>query len=198
MVSGANSAAHVVIVGIETPIGATLAGLYQSTGANVTGSSLDGDMETEAARLGEKPIDIVIFADAFNAPARNAVELERSDFEAGLSRLAFKPLWLANRLRSALSASDGPGKIVLVTRTAATMTEPDPAGSYLERPFRAAAHALWKSMSVEWQPLGIDCLVIAIDDATTVNADLLTTIADTSVSPEGCVLQDAAGKPLGW
>ncbi|HWJ71695.1 MAG TPA: hypothetical protein VNX29_00860 [Kaistia sp.] len=112
--------------------------------------------------------------------------------------LAFKPFWLANRLKSALAASNGRGKLVLLTRSAAAMTAPDPAGSYLERPFRAAAHALWKSMSVEWQPLGIDCLVVTIDDATAVDTALLATITETNVPPEGCVLQDEAGRPLGW
>ncbi|WP_224573585.1 hypothetical protein [Mesorhizobium sp. BR1-1-16] len=189
---------HVVIVGIATPIGAALAGLYRNAGARVTGSNIDSELEVEATRLAKEPIDILIFADAFTAPGGSAAKLKRSAFEAGLSMLAFKPFWLANRHKSALAGSDGRGKLVLMTRSAATMTAPDPAGSYLERPFRAAAHALWKSMSVEWQPLGIDCLVVAIDDATAVDNALLATISDTNVPPAGCVLQDEAGRPLGW
>jgi len=78
---------HVVIVGVATPIGAALAGLYRNAGARVTGSSLDGDLETEAARLANEPIDILIFADAFTAPGSGAAALKRSAFEAGLSLL---------------------------------------------------------------------------------------------------------------
>jgi NAD(P)-dependent dehydrogenase (short-subunit alcohol dehydrogenase family) len=188
---------HVVIIGIESAIGAAVAGLYRSAGARVMGASLDRDVEAKAAALGNDPIDILIFADAFTAPSCRATELKRGDFEAALSQLAFAPFRLANLLRPALAANSG-ARLVLLTRSAAAMTHPDPNGAYLVRPFRAAAHALWKSMSVEWQTQGIDCLVIAIDDATEADAALLATIDATKVPPEGCVLMDRHGKTLGW
>jgi hypothetical protein len=76
---------HVVIAGSETATGATLAELYRNSGAQVSMLPLDGDAELATAELADRPIDILIFADDFQAPPRRAAELRRSDFEAGWS-----------------------------------------------------------------------------------------------------------------
>ncbi|MFI5408024.1 hypothetical protein [Kaistia sp. UC242_56] len=186
---------HVVIAGSETATGAALADLYRNSGAQVSRLPLDGDSEPATADLADRPIDILIFADDFRAPRRRAAELQRTEFEAGLQRLAFKPFHIANILRPALVAAHG--KLVLLTRSDAGMTIPDRAGTYLERPFRAAAHALWRCLSVEWHP-EITCLTIALDTPPGIDAGLLATIATAPSPPEGSPLLDRVGKVLPW
>lgn len=186
---------HVVIAGSETATGAALADLYRNSGAQVSLLPLDGDSEPATADLADGPIDILIFADDFRAPRRRAAELRRTEFEAGLERLAFKPFRIANSLRPALVAAHG--KLVLLTRSDAGMTIPDRTGTYLERPFRAAAHALWRCLSVEWQP-EITCLTIALDTPPEIDAGLLATIATATSPPEGSPLLDRVGKVLPW
>lgn len=186
---------HVVIAGSETATGAALAELYRNSGARVSVLASDDDPELATGDLAAGPIDIVIFADDFRAPSRRAEELRRGDFEAGLSQLAFKPFRIANILRPALAA--GHGKLVLLTRSDAGMTIPDRSGAYLERPFRAAAHALWRCLSVEWQP-EITCVTIALDSPPEIDAGLLATIDAATSLPEGSPLLDRTGKELPW
>ncbi len=176
---------NVVIAGIETAIGASFAARYRALGANVSND--------EAA---PETVDLLIVADGFVAAARKATDIRRPEFEAGLASLTYRPFALANQLRPQLTASSG--KAVLITRTLAGMTIPDSAGHYLERPFRAAAHALWRTMSVEWQPDGIACAIIAIDDASEVDTAITTIAAMVTPPLEFCVLTTAEGQPLGW
>jgi len=186
---------HVVIAGSESATGAALADLYRNSGARVSALPLDGDAEPATAGLADGPIDILIFADDFRAPRRRAAELRRTELEAGLERLAFKPFHVANTLRPALAAVHG--KLVLLTRSDAGMTVQDRTGAYLERPFRAAAHALWRCLSVEWQP-EITCLTLALDNPPEIDAGLLATIAAAKNPPEGSPLLDRTGETLPW
>jgi NAD(P)-dependent dehydrogenase (short-subunit alcohol dehydrogenase family) len=186
---------HVVIAGSGSQTGAALADLYRNSGARVSAIPADGDPEPATAHLAGEPIDILIFADDFEAPRRRATELRRGDFESGLSQLAFRPFRIANILRPALAA--GHGRLVLLSRSDAGMTIPDRSGAYLERPFRAAAHALWRCLSVEWQP-EITCVTIALDSPPEIDAGLLATIETATNPPEGSPLLDRAGNVLPW
>lgn len=156
---------HVTIVGTEGALGRRLAARYRGLGDSVRETALrpGADLESIAAELGKAPIDVLIFADDYSPPDRDAVSVTRAELEAGLERLAFAPFRLAGLLRSALAA-DGGGKLVLLSRAAASMEHRDRTGRYLERPFRAAAHALWRCLSIEWRKSGIECLVVALDD----------------------------------
>ena len=57
------------------------------------------------------------------------------------------------------------------------MEAQDPAGRYLDRPFRALAHPLWRSLSVEWRPDGISCRPIALDRPDTHPVTIASAIA---------------------
>jgi len=186
---------HVVVAGSESGLGAALVDLYETTGAHVSALRLDGDAEAQAARLAGRPIDLLVFADDLQMPARRTGELRRDQFAPALSRLAFKPSRVANLLRPELAMAGG--KLVLLSRRMAGMTVQDPAGTYLERPFRAAAHALWRSLSVEWQP-DIACVTIALDGLITPDGALLATIASATSPPGGAPLLDHRGNVIPW
>jgi len=192
---------RVTIAGTEGALGRRLAMRYLELGDMVREIALAPGMnfESVAAELSEEPIDMLIFSDDYEPPDRTATSVTRADLEAGLERLSFAPFRLAGLLRSALAA-DGGGKLVLLSRTAATMGHADRTGRYLERPFRAAAHALWRCLSIEWYAFGIECLIVALDDDADADAvsRLPQTIDAAHMHDVGVRLIDVRGRTLGW
>jgi hypothetical protein len=75
------------------------------------------------------------------------------------------------------------------------MEHRDRAGRYLERPFRAAAHALWRCFSIEWQADGINCLLIAIRDP---EVELVPRAIGEAVPQVPASLKDVVGATLPW
>jgi NAD(P)-dependent dehydrogenase (short-subunit alcohol dehydrogenase family) len=191
----------VAIVGTEGQLGRRLAARYTELGDGIRGVALrpGASLESVAAELGDAPIDVLIFADDESPPHRHAASVARAELQTGLDRLSYAPFRLAILLRSALAA-DGGGKLVLLSRTAAAMEHRDHDGRYLERPFRAAAHALWRCLSIEWRAFGIECLVVALDDPADADAisRLPQTIAEAHSGDEGVRLVDSHGRVLAW
>ena len=70
-------------------------------------------------------------------------------------------------------------------------------GRYRERPFRAAAHTLWRSLSVEWHDAGISIGLVAIAGTPDV-AELAEAIAGRDGEPFLVELTDLKGNVLGW
>ncbi len=99
-----------------------------------------------------------------------------------MHRLTFLPFRPAALLQPQPSAAKG--RVVLLSRTDARMEVPDRTGRYLERPFRAAAHTLWRCLSVEWRDAGISVGLVAIDpNAAPPVAELARAIAGGEDEP---------------
>jgi len=188
---------RVTIVGTEGRLGHSLAALYREDGHVVREIALRPNTSADAIveRIAGEPIDLLIFTDEYEAPDRRIADVTRAELRAGLERLTFMPFRIAALLRPALAAGDDP-KLVLVTRRSATMEHADIAGRYLERPFRAAAHQLWRCLAVEWREFGIDCRVVAIDDPQDDAAmgRLPRIIAENGAAE----FVDDRGRPLRW
>jgi NAD(P)-dependent dehydrogenase (short-subunit alcohol dehydrogenase family) len=167
-----------------------LAERYREAGAEVVRLPYG----TELSGSGERPLDLLIIADEPEQPVGMA---SRADLAAAMQRLTYWPLHLAAKLRPRLAAAGG--RIVLISSTAARMEHVDTTGAYLERPFRAAAHALWRCLSVEWKADDILCAVIALDPDRTVPLEQLSQaiegVPDEAFPVE---LTDAEGTRLGW
>lgn len=175
---------HALIIGTEGALGRALAAQYRALGYDVSAIAIAPDATEPPALQLQRPIDLMILADDVEETVTGAAGADRDRLRAGLRRLTYLPFTLAVTAKPALAAASG--RLVLASRTSAAMTAPDPTGRYLQRPFRAAAHALWRCLAVEWQALGIACCVVAIDDPT---ADLPALIA---AAPNGALPLDAA------
>jgi NAD(P)-dependent dehydrogenase (short-subunit alcohol dehydrogenase family) len=185
---------HVVIAGSDSPVGAALVAHYRALGSGVSEMPLEGDY-AEAAAAVTDPVDLLVIADGIVPPARRLAELERHQLAATMQRLTYRPFHIATLLRPLLTEAHG--TMVLLTRRAATMTTPDPDGRYLDRPFRAAAHQLWRSLSVEWKGDGISCRLIALDRPDTHPVSIASAIAAEGV--EGpVVMTGLGGEVIGW
>jgi NAD(P)-dependent dehydrogenase (short-subunit alcohol dehydrogenase family) len=146
------------------------------------------------SREPDSPVDLLIVADGHTAPRAHATNIVRGDFVASLGRLTFTPFRLANLVRPYLSPA---ARLVLLTRSDARMTVPDTNGAYLDRPFRAAAHALWRCMSVEWRKDGIVCALVAIDHPADSDR-LIDLLPVLPIDSAGCQLRDVNGSVLDW
>lgn len=194
MVSGRETPRHVVIAGSDSPVGAALVAHYRALGSGVTELPLEGDYAAVAAAVSD-PVDLLVIADGVAPPARTFGDLQRHELAASMQRLTFRPFHIATLLRPLLAEASG--TMVLLTRLEATMETPDPDGRYLDRPFRAAAHQLWRSLSVEWQADGIGCRLIALDRPDTHPVTLASAIA--AEGAEGpVVMRGLEGEVIGW
>jgi NAD(P)-dependent dehydrogenase (short-subunit alcohol dehydrogenase family) len=194
MVSARALPRHVVVAGSDSPVGAALVAHYRALGSGVSELPIEGDY-AEAAAAVTDPVDLLIIADGVMPPDRRLAELERHQLAATMQRLTFRPLHIATLLRPLLA--EARGTMVLLTRREATMETPDPDGRYLDRPFRAAAHQLWRSLSVEWRPDGISCRLIALDRPDTHPVTIAAAIAAEGV--EGpVVMTGLEGDVIGW
>lgn len=179
---------HVVIAGSHPAPAAH----YRATGHRVTELSLD---DPEAAATITDPVDLAIISD-IGTPSTGALDgITRADLAAALRRYTFAPLRIAALLHPRLAAAQG--QLVLLTRADVTMESPDPAGRWRDRPFRAAAHQLWRNLSIEWQPDNITCRILALPDAVLDPAAIATAIA---APPAGfpVVMTDLEGAVVGW
>lgn len=187
---------RVVVAGTEGATGRQLADHYRREGASVTevGLRSGSNLGLIAAELGSQPIDLLVLSDNIEAPDCRLADLSRAELQAAFERLTFAPFRLAALLRPNLAAAEG--TLVLLTRESAAMGFRDTRGRYLERPFRAAAHALWRCYSIEWAPYAISCVLLAIDDEREAAEIAATIKARTAEVP--LTLRDARGGWLSW
>ncbi len=183
---------RIVVIGSESALGQAVAARYAALGSDVENVPLGptSDPDAIAASLMDRPIAVLIFVDDDAPPATPAALASREDLRSGLKRLAFIPFRLAALLKPALAGAGA--KVVLLTRQTAVMTALDSSGRYLERPFRAAAHQLWRSLAAESSEGGISYLQVATDDLSVTD---LPSIIDR---PPNAMLVDGVGTVLGW
>jgi NAD(P)-dependent dehydrogenase (short-subunit alcohol dehydrogenase family) len=144
------------------------------------------------------PIDLLIFTDDYAGDDADAPGAARTELATALQRLVYTPFRLAVLLHPGLVA--GTGKLILLSRASAGMEQPNDAGRFLERPFRAAAHALWRCLSIEWRDSGVRCGLIALGnplDSEEIQR-LPKTIAGAGLDDSPVALGDSAGNRLGW
>lgn len=173
-----------------------LAAFFSERGARVDHIDLAAPLEP-AVLQNEDPLDLCVIADDLT-PSRGPLSaLSRDALADSLARLTVLPFRLAVAIRPRLAASGG--RLVLLTSIEARMQHGDAVGLYAERPFRAAAHALWRCLSIEWADEGIGLGLVALDPETRHDiAGLARTIAGEGPSFHPVELTDAAGQRLGW
>ncbi|MDR3471132.1 MAG: hypothetical protein P4M09_05525 [Devosia sp.] len=184
---------RIVALAGDGPLANAVARLYRESGDEVHLVPLENEQNALAAiaALGDQPVDVLIVANGDQPPASIVAGVSRKDLTESLRAFTFLPFRLAVLLRPNLTLAGG--RAVLLTTQAVTMDFIDDEGRYLERPFRAAAHALWKCLSVEWQPEGICCALIAMDDAGP-----LTSLPGLISSAPNGMLVDSRGRPMSW
>ena len=192
MVSDLRSKRRIVIVGAGSGLGRRLCQAYADDAHDIVAVDLAGSLADAAAACGTAPIDMLIFADDLdlNAPISTAERLEMRD---ALYRLTYAPFKLASLLRSTLAAAKG--SVVLYSRAAAVMARQPDGGRPMDRPFRAAAHALWKCLEIEWREDGIRLQIVALGEPGDA-ADIVTDVHGSTGT--AALLVEGRGLPLPW
>ncbi len=189
------SAPQTIIIAGSGALATELAAQFEQQGATVTVIPAGTGHPTPEPDAG--PLDLLVVADDFEPPTPADGSVRRGDLAAAMHRLTYWPFRLAAALKPRLEA--GQGRTVLLSTTTARMEHTDIDGQYLARPFRAAAHALWRCLSVEWQPAGITCAVIALDPGREpVPEKLALAIAGHPNEAFPVELTSPEGDPLGW
>jgi NAD(P)-dependent dehydrogenase (short-subunit alcohol dehydrogenase family) len=185
-----------VVIAGQGATATALADWYRQSGATVSQVSFDAELPAQVATI-TGPVDLLVVADDFE-PARGSVTtLTRAALGPVLHRLTYQPFRLAALLKPQLA--DAQGRAVLLSRADARMDVPDPDGRYLERPFRAAAHQLWRCLSVEWHEAGISVGLVALDSSGMHPVErLVDAIGGMNVEPFPVELTDLEGHVLGW
>jgi NAD(P)-dependent dehydrogenase (short-subunit alcohol dehydrogenase family) len=120
----------------------------------------DASMAALAARLGARPIDVLIpNAGGGGGPPVRVEELDRNNWREALALNTYGPFHLAALLRSNLEAGTQ-RKLVGISSGAASIGIFEQNGYYAYRAAKAALNSLWRTLSVEWKPLGITCMVL--------------------------------------
>jgi NAD(P)-dependent dehydrogenase (short-subunit alcohol dehydrogenase family) len=192
MVNDVRSKRRIVIVGVASALGRRLRETYAGDGHEIIAVELTGSLEEAAVACGAEPIDRLIFADDrdLDAPISTA---GRPDMQDALYRLTFAPFRLATLLRPAVAAAKG--CVVLYSRTASLMERQPDNGRFIDRPFRAAAHALWKCLEVEWRDDDIRLRIVAVRDPDAPEPGATAACRDAGAAS---LLVDQSGKPLPW
>jgi NAD(P)-dependent dehydrogenase (short-subunit alcohol dehydrogenase family) len=162
MVNDMQAKRRIVIVGGGSALGQRLCEIHANNVDDVIAVDLaEGSLEDIAAACGAAPIDLLVFADDADLPDAIGTATRQAMQEA-LYRLTFAPFRLATLLRPAVAAAGG--SVVLYSRTSAMMKREAAEGHFADRPFRAAAHALWKCLEVEWREDDIRLQIIVLRD----------------------------------
>ena len=185
-----------VVIAGDGDLARMLAGHYRQAGAAVFAVTFGMELEAQAAAIAG-PVDLVVIADGYE-PVRGAVTgLDRTVLGSAMHRLTYLPFRLAALLKPRVAQANG--RLVLISRADARMEVPDSEGRYLERPFRASAHALWRCLSVEWQDAGIAVGLIGLDAQVLPDMpELADAIAGNRSSAQPVEFAGVDGRILGW
>jgi NAD(P)-dependent dehydrogenase (short-subunit alcohol dehydrogenase family) len=106
------------------------------------------------------PIDVAIMNAGIGAGGpRSAGAVTRAAWEPAVVVNTLAPLRLATGLKSSLQQG-AHKKVVGISSLAASMTSYRVEGHYIYRASKAALNQLWRSLAIEWRPLGITCLLL--------------------------------------
>ena len=120
----------------------------------------DASMAALASRVGSRPIDVLIPNAGGGIGSPVPVErLDRQEWLGAIAVHAYGPFHLAALLRGNLEAG-AQRKLVGISGGAASIGTFTRPGYYPYRAAKAALNSLWRTLSVEWKPLGITCMVL--------------------------------------
>jgi NAD(P)-dependent dehydrogenase (short-subunit alcohol dehydrogenase family) len=190
-----NTPSLIVIAG-SGGLAARLAAHYRGHGATVVEVAFDGPEPEQAASAIAGPIGLLVVADAFDSAPDTVTELTRAQLAAASHRLTYLPFRIAAILKPQLAAAGG--RAVLITDPAARMIATGSASPYLDRPFRAGAHALWRCLSVEWRADGISCGLVGLEPGWAESAEVVAVIATEDAGHFPVEMTDTEGRVLGW
>lgn len=105
-------------------------------------------------------IDVLILnAGVGSGGSKTVAEIDRRQWMETIGVNTFAPAKLALALRANLERGEQK-KLVGVSSLAASIASYEISGHYAYRASKAALNSIWRSFSVEWQPLGIVCLLL--------------------------------------
>ena len=185
-----------VVIAGDGPLAAVLADWYRKAGADVAVLSFNRALEPQADAIAGG-IDLLVLADSFEPEPGSVDAIDREALRASMRRLTFLPFRVAALLQPKLVAANG--RAVLLSRSRARMEIPDGVGRYLDRPFRAACHALFRCLSIEWRDAGVSVGLIAVGSGATPSIAALAHAIDNPDHTRFPVeLTDISGNVLGW
>ena len=120
------------------------------------GASLEGLV----AAIGARPLDIVIAnAGIGGGTMETAAATRRQAWQPLIEANTIAPFLLAAALRGNLEAGSEK-KLVAISTLFASIGGDDSGGRYAYRASKVALNAFWRSLSIEWRPQGIVCLLL--------------------------------------
>jgi NAD(P)-dependent dehydrogenase (short-subunit alcohol dehydrogenase family) len=112
------------------------------------------------AALDGVPLDVIIpNAGVGSGAEKLASQLTRQEWMERVAINTFVPVKLALALRPNLERGTHK-KLVGISSLAASIARYEISGHYAYRASKAALNATWRSLSVEWRPLGVTCLLL--------------------------------------
>ena len=112
------------------------------------------------AALNGLPLDVVIpNAGVGSGSEKLAAQVTRAEWMERVATNTFVPVKLAFALRPNL-ARGAQKKLVGISSLAASIARYEISGHYAYRASKAALNAIWRSLSVEWRPAGVICLLL--------------------------------------
>jgi NAD(P)-dependent dehydrogenase (short-subunit alcohol dehydrogenase family) len=150
-----------VVAGCRRPQEASeLAGLGKAVAIFELDVADDRSQAAFLRALAGLPIDVAIMNAGIGAGGpHSAAAVTREVWEPAIVVNTLVPLRLATALKSNLQQG-AHKKVVGISSLAASMTSYRVEGHYVYRASKAALNQLWRSLAIEWRPLGITCLVL--------------------------------------
>ena len=150
-----------VVAGCRRPQEASeLAGLGKAVAIFELDVADDRSQAAFLRALAGLPIDVAIMNAGIGAGGpHSAAAVTREVWEPAIVVNTLAPLRLATALKSNLQQG-AHKKVVGISSLAASMTSYRVEGHYVYRASKAALNQLWRSLAIEWRPLGITCLVL--------------------------------------
>ena len=154
--------------------------------------------------ISKTPLDVLIANTGVESgPPEAAGAVTREAWAGVIGVHTFAPFRLATALRSNLQRGSHK-KLVGISSLAASLTRGEAGGGYVDRASKAALNSLWRSLSIEWRPLGIGCILLCPEPNTGMALDpersvhgMRRVIAGATMSDTGRFF-DCGGSEIPW
>lgn len=177
-------------------------------GANVSVLPLDladdRSIDEVSRTISEVPLDVLVANTGVESGLPEAAGAVTHEAWAGVIGVhTFAPFRLATALRSNLQRGSHK-KLVGISSLAGSLTRGEAGGGYVDRASKAALNSLWRSLSIEWRPLGIGCILLCPEPSTGMALDaersvhgMRRVIAGATMSDTGRFF-DCGGSEIPW
>jgi NAD(P)-dependent dehydrogenase (short-subunit alcohol dehydrogenase family) len=120
-----------------------------------------GSLDRLALELKSVPLDLLIANAGVTGPRGMAPELvDRESWVETLSVNVIGPIALAGVLKPNLEKGRQK-KLVALSSRLGSIASNDSGGLYIYRSSKAALNAAWRSLAIDWQPLGLTCVIVS-------------------------------------